>query len=174
MSRNIVLVGFMGTGKSSAGRMVAQRLGMQFVDMDEEIVRREGKSVPELFRERGEAAFRAIERALTVELSGKTGMVISTGGGIVLNPDNIRDLQRNGMVICLQAAPDEILTRIGHDANRPLLQGGEKLERISALLAERKPLYDAIPDQIMTAGHAPSDTAEAVIALYHKNLRFDR
>jgi len=174
MSRNIVLVGFMGTGKSSAGRMVAQRLGMEFVDMDEEIVRREGKSVPELFRERGEAAFRAIERALTVELSGKTGMVISTGGGIVLNPDNIRDFQRNGMVICLQAAPDEILARIGRDANRPLLQGGEKLERISTLLAERKPLYDAIPDQIITAGHTPADTAEAVVAHYHKNLRFDR
>lgn len=166
--KNIVLVGFMGTGKSSAGRIIAERLGMTFVDMDDEIVRREGVTIPEIFRDRGEPAFRAIERAMVVELAQKTGMVISTGGGIVLNPDNIRDFSATGIVICLQAKPETILKRVEHDTNRPLLAGGDKLQKISDLLAKRQPLYDAIPHHIPTEGHRPADTAEAVIALCNK------
>lgn len=161
--RNIVLVGFMGTGKSSAGKNLAQKLGMEFLDMDDEIVRREGCSIPEIFRDRGEPAFRQLERALVVELAARRNLVISTGGGIVLNPDNIRDFSATGYVICLQAKPTSILARVGHDTNRPLLQGGDKLAKISELLAKRQPLYDAIPFQIDTEGHKPADTAEAIV-----------
>lgn len=161
--KNIILVGFMGTGKSSAGRIIASRCAMDFLDMDDEIVRREGCSIPEIFRERGEPAFRALERALVQELAGRSNLVISTGGGIVLNPDNIADFSRTGHVFCLQARPETILGRVEHDQNRPLLQGGDKLAKISELLAKRQPLYDAIPLQIDTEGHQPADTADEVI-----------
>ncbi len=161
---NIVLVGFMGTGKSSAGRILAERLGMNFIDMDDEIVRREGVTIPEIFRDRGEPAFRALERALVIELAAQSGYVVSTGGGIVLNPDNLRDFARTGRVFCLHATPEAILKRVEHDTNRPLLQGGDKLARISELLAKRQPLYDAIPDRIDTDGHQPADTAAAILA----------
>lgn len=171
VSKNIVLVGFMGTGKSSAGRIVAERLGMKFLDMDDEIVRQEGCSIPDIFRDRGEPAFRAIERAMVGQLAAREGLVVSTGGGIVLNPDNVRDFSRTGLVVCLQARPEAILRRVEHDTNRPLLQGGDKLAKISELLAKRQHLYDAIPHQIQTEGQTPADTAVAVIALY-KNLRF--
>jgi shikimate kinase len=160
---NIILVGFMGTGKSSAGRLIAERLNMEFVDMDDEIVRREGCSIPDIFRDRGEPAFRELERALVIELANRSNLVISTGGGIVLNPDNIRDFSRTGSVFCLQAKPESILRRVEHDQNRPLLQGGDRLTKISELLARRQPLYDAIPRQIDTEGHKPADTADAVI-----------
>jgi len=161
--KNIILVGFMGTGKSSAGRMIASRLSMDFIDMDDEIVRREGCSIPEIFRDRGEPAFRALERALVQELAGRTNLVISTGGGIVLNPDNIADFSRTGYVFCLQARPETILRRVEHDQNRPLLQGGDKLTKISELLARRQAMYDAIPLQIDTEGHQPEDTARVII-----------
>ncbi|HMP90014.1 MAG TPA: shikimate kinase [Kiritimatiellia bacterium] len=164
--RNIILVGFMGTGKSSAGRLIAERLGLEFIDMDDEITRREGCSIPDIFRDRGEPAFRAIERDLVVELSNRTGLVISTGGGIVLNPDNILDFSRKGLVVCLQASPETVLRRVEKDQNRPLLQGGDRMAKINELLAKRKTLYDAIPAQIDTEGHTPADTADAVIRHY--------
>lgn len=166
--KNIVLVGFMGTGKSSAGRIVAERLGMKFIDMDDEIVRREGCSIPDIFRDRGEPAFRALERALVQELAGQEGYVVSTGGGIVLNPDNIRDFSATGLVICLTAQPETVLKRVEHDTNRPLLAGGDKLQKITELQAKRQPLYDAIPHKIPTEGHRPADTADAVVAMYNQ------
>jgi len=156
----------MGTGKSSAGRLVAERLEMEFLDMDDEIVRREGCSIPDIFRDRGEPAFREIERALVIELSNRTGLVISTGGGIVLNPENIRDFSRRGLVICLHAAPETILRRVEKDQNRPLLQGGDRMAKITDLLGRRQALYDAIPVKIDTEGHQPSDTADAIIQTY--------
>jgi len=163
--QNIVLVGFMGTGKSSAGKIAAERLGMEFIDMDDEIVRREGCSIPDIFRDRGEPAFRDLERALVVELAGQTGKVISTGGGIVLNPDNISDFHRTGLVICLLARPETILRRVEKDTNRPLLQGADRLARITELLEKRRALYEAIPCRIETEGHRPADTAEAIIRM---------
>ncbi len=162
---NIVLVGFMGTGKSSAGRLLAEQLEMTFIDMDDEIVRREGVSIPEIFRDRGEPAFRAIERALVVELAAGTNHVISTGGGVVLNPDNMHDFCRTGRVFNLRAKPETVLKRVEHDTNRPLLQGGDRLAKITELLGKRQALYDAIPYQIDTEGHKPADTAAAIIRM---------
>ncbi len=164
VSKNIVLVGFMGTGKSSAGRILAERLGMTFVDMDDEIVRRAGRPIPEIFRDQGEPAFRAMERALAVELAARSGLVISTGGGIVLNPDNLRDFSASGLVFCLRASPETVLRRVEHDTNRPLLQGEDRLTRIRELLAKRQALYDAIPRQIDNEGHKPADTADVLVS----------
>jgi shikimate kinase len=165
---NIVLVGFMGTGKSTVGRLLAARLGRPFVDMDEEIERRAGRPIPEIFAREGEPAFRRLERALVRELSARSGLVIAPGGGIVLDPANVADFARSGLVACLAAAPATILARVGQDPHRPLLQGGDPLGRIVALLDRRRDLYEAIPFRIDTDGLAPEAVAERVLARFRE------
>jgi shikimate kinase len=165
-TQNIVLVGFMGTGKSATGKVLAKRLGREFLDMDTLIEKREGKSIAAIFAEDGEPHFRKLERALVQELAGCSGLVIAPGGGIVLNPDNIADFGRSGLVVCLKATPETILKRVGNDTNRPLLQGGDKLQKIKDLLGKRKALYDAVPHGIDTDGQTPEQTADAVLALF--------
>jgi shikimate kinase len=164
--RNIVLVGFMGTGKTHMGRELSERLGLAFVDMDDCIVERAGKPIPEIFADDGEAAFRAIERQIVVDLSAESGRVIATGGGVVLNADNIRDYSREGLVICLSATPEVILARVEHDTNRPLLFADDKMEKIRTLLDSRQSLYDAIPNQIDTSALTADEVVERIVALY--------
>lgn len=164
--RNIVLVGFMGTGKSVTGRALARRLGRRFVDLDTLIEEREGMSIPRIFAERGEPEFRRLERALVRELAAQGDLVIAPGGGIVLNPDNIRDFAATGLVVCLRASPEMILSRVGHDANRPLLQTDDKLGRIRELLGKRQALYDAIPHQFETDGKTDEQVAAEILAVF--------
>lgn len=161
---NLILVGFMGTGKTSTGRALAARLGREFVDMDALIEQREGRTIPDIFAASGEPYFRALERALVRELAARRALVIAPGGGIVLNPDNIRDFAATGRVCCLRASPEIIVKRIGRDTNRPLLQANDKLGRIRDLLAKRQPLYDAIPFQIDTDGKTPEAVADEILA----------
>ncbi len=163
---NIVLVGFMGTGKTSAGKAVAAQLGMTFVDMDDVLVERQGKPVARIFAEDGEPHFRVLERALVRELAGRRGLVIGTGGGVVLNPENIADFARTGVVICLAADPQTIFRRVEHDTGRPLLAGGDKLARIRQLYAARQPLYEAIPLRVETAGLTVEQAAARIAALH--------
>jgi shikimate kinase len=167
-TRNIVLVGFMGTGKTTVGKPLAQRLDMTFLDMDDEIVRREQMPVSRIFAEKGEPHFRALERALAVELAGRTGLVIGTGGGIVLNPDNIRDFSRTGLVVCLSLEPATIVERLAGDASRPLLAGDDKLRKIRDILDKRRPLYDAIPHQIDRNTLDVAQTVNQIIALVER------
>lgn len=163
---NLVLVGFMGTGKSAVGRRAARRLGRRLVDMDTLIEQREGRPIPEIFREAGEPHFRALERALVVELAAERGLVISTGGGVVVNPDNIADFSRTGVVVCLAATPETILARVGHDTHRPLLQAPDRMARIADLLEKRRPLYEAIPDRIDTTGLSADAVADRVLDIF--------
>ena len=140
---NIVLTGFMGTGKTTVGRLLAEQLGYEFVDTDALIEERHG-TIPEIFRSRGEEAFRQIERQLSSELAGRQRLVIATGGRLMLDPDNVASLTRNGRVFCLVATPDEIFDRITADeagVERPLLSVPEPRQRIVELLAERSPEY---------------------------------
>jgi len=162
---NIVLVGFMGTGKSSVGRAVAGLLGMSFVDMDDVIELRAKKKISAIFAEEGEKHFRSLERALVKELSAQTGLVIACGGGVVLNPDNISDYSRTGTVICLMADPDTILKRVSGSSHRPLLEGDEKSKKIISLLESRRALYGAIPIRIDTSTMSVADVAGEVIRL---------
>ena len=142
-SRNIVLTGFMGTGKTTVGRLLADKLGYEFVDTDEVIEERHG-TIAEIFRTRGEDAFRRIERELAAELAARDRLVIATGGRLMLDPQNVSSLSRNGRVFCLVATPDEIFDRVTHDTSateRPLLAVPDPRQRIVELLAERSPDY---------------------------------
>jgi shikimate kinase len=162
---NIVLVGFMGTGKTSVGQCLAQRLDMTFLDMDDLIVERRGKSIPEIFSEDGEPHFRSLERELVKELAAKTGLVVGAGGGIVINPDNISDFSATGLVVCLTATPQEILSRVGSDTNRPLLAVDDKLKKINDLLESRRELYAAVPGQVDTSGLTVAEVVDKIIEL---------
>ena len=148
--KNIVLVGFMGTGKTSVGLSLADRLGMTFLDMDDMIVEREERTIPEIFATDGEEYFRSLERSIVRELAEREGLVVATGGGIVLNRDNIDDFERTGLVVCLSAAPEVILARVEADTNRPLLEGDDKMVKITDLLNKRQALYDAVNCQVET------------------------
>jgi shikimate kinase len=163
---NIVLVGFMGAGKSAAGRRVAERLGYRYVDMDAAIEERTGLTIPQLFEREGEPRFRERERDLVGELAGRSRLVVSTGGGVVLNPLNIAAFERQGVVICLTADLDTILARIGSETHRPLLAGGDRREKARALLEKRKPFYDAIRHQIDTSNLTPDEVADRILELY--------
>lgn len=164
--RNIVLVGFMGSGKTTVGKIIAEQTGMPLVDMDALIVERAGKSINEIFADDGEPHFRQLERELVQELAAKQGQIISTGGGIVLNPDNIADFERTGLVVCLLVDAETVLDRVRHDSSRPLL-AGDKAAKILELLESRKALYGAVTHKIDTSGRAsPNPTAQEIIELY--------
>lgn len=142
---NIVLAGFMGSGKSAVGRALAQRLGWKFVDTDTLITDRAGKDIPAIFEEEGEEGFRAREREAITSLAGRTRLVVATGGGTPTDPDNLNNLRSLGPIVHLRAMPDTILKRIGAAGDRPLLAGAsdrkERLARIRVLLDERNPAY---------------------------------
>ena len=167
--RNIVLVGFMGTGKTTVGQLLAKQTGMPLIDMDTLIEERAGKTINDIFAEEGEPHFRTLEHEMVQELATREGQVISTGGGIVLNPDNIADFEKTGLVVCLLANAETVLDRVRHDTTRPLL-AGDKETKIIELLETRKPLYEAITHKIDTNGRpSPEPTVTEIIKLYESN-----
>ncbi len=162
---NIILTGFMGTGKTTVGQAVAERLGRWFVDMDAAIERRAGKPVSAIFSQDGEPAFREMEAALCRELAGERNLVIATGGGALASAANRAALAESGLVICLDASTDAILARLHQTRDRPLLAGPDRRERVEALLAERAAAYAAIPHHIDTDGLTVDQVVERVIRL---------
>lgn len=167
--RNIVLVGFMGSGKTTVGKLVSEQTGMPLVDMDTIIEERAGKTINEIFAVDGEPHFRRLERELVQELAAGQNQIISTGGGIVLNPDNIADFEKTGLVVCLLADAETVLDRVKHDTTRPLL-AGDKEAKVLEILASRKHLYESIAHKIDTSGRpSPTPTAQEIIDLYESN-----
>jgi len=158
----------MGTGKTTVGRLLAEQTQMPLVDMDAEIEAQAGKSISEIFAQEGEPHFRQLERAMTQKLASRSGQIISTGGGIVLNPKNVFDYAQSGLVVCLQADTETILKRLQHDTSRPLLEG-DKQKNIRQLFETRKALYAAIPYQIDTSGQTPAQIAAQIIEQYQTN-----
>ena len=138
---NLIITGFMGTGKTVVGRMLARRMGLRFVDCDELIERRAGTTISEIFRRQGEPAFRAMERKIVREVTEQSGQVIATGGGAVKDPRNVRRLRGSGTMICLHARPEVIWRRLKHMKDRPLLRVADQRKRIEELLAERARFY---------------------------------
>ncbi len=162
---NIILTGFMGTGKTTAGQAVAERLGRWFVDMDAVIERRAGKPVSAIFRDEGEPAFRRLEAELCRELARERNLVIAAGGGALIDEENRRALGESGLLICLAAPVDALLARLEGDADRPLLAGPDRRARVEALLAQRAAAYAAMPHHIDTGGLTVEQTAERIIRL---------
>jgi shikimate kinase len=149
---NLILTGFMGTGKSSLGRRLAKELNYKFVDTDQLIEDRLGKTITELFQDEGEAVFRKLEAELVQELAKRQGLVIATGGGLMMNPDNVATLEQTGQILCLVATPEEILERISlQPGTRPLLKDPNPLQKITELLEQRATTYGQFT-QISTSG----------------------
>ncbi|HYH04649.1 MAG TPA: shikimate kinase [Bacillota bacterium] len=164
----IVLIGFMGTGKSSLGRLLAEELGYQFIDTDQIIEERQQRSIAEIFRSDGEAGFRKLEAELAQELRMADRLIVATGGGFPLNPENIRAVRDNGIVIALTATPEAIYQRVVREQHRPLLVEGDPLERITALLEARNGIYQNSDLTIDTTGKSLTEMATAIIVELRK------
>jgi shikimate kinase len=149
---SLYLVGMMGAGKSTVGRLLARRLKLRFFDCDHEIERRCGVKIPLVFEIEGEAGFRAREAETVAELSELPGIVLATGGGAVLLEENRRRLAARGTVIYLRARPEDLYSRVRNDRNRPLLATADPLARLRELHRERDPLYRAIADVVVDTG----------------------
>lgn len=151
-SHNVYLVGMMGAGKTSVGKVLARRLGKTFYDSDHEVVRRTGACIPLIFEIEGEAGFRARESAVIRELTALRGIVLATGGGAILSGENCEILKSTGCVVYLRASVQELWYRTRHDKNRPLLHTADPLVTLSQLHAERDPLYCEIADIVADSG----------------------
>jgi shikimate kinase len=160
---NVILTGFMGTGKSTVGRRVADLLKIPFFDVDDTIQRQTGRSISELFRSKGEASFRALESATVQELSMQEKALISTGGGALLNPQNREFLQKRGILVCLTARAGTLLERLKDDLTRPLLEGENMKERIDRLMQEREAVYALCPVQVTTDDKTIEQVAQEVV-----------
>lgn len=164
--RNVVLTGFMGTGKTTIGRALAAQLGYEFVDTDDVIEARHGP-IPAIFAEHGEGTFRRYEREVAEELAGRHGLVIATGGRMMIDAVNAEHLSGTGEVFCLVATIDTILDRVAPEGDagpRPMLDGDDVRGTIERLLAERAPVY-ATFRAVETDGRAPDDIAAEIAAL---------
>jgi len=151
-SCNIFLVGLMGAGKTTIGKLLARQRGLEFIDSDQEIVARCGVSIPTIFEIEGEAGFRKREVAMIDELSRRDGIVLATGGGAVLLEENRAALKARGTVVYLRCQPQELYLRTRHDKNRPLLQTDDPLRKLKDLYALRHPLYMQVADMVLESG----------------------
>ena len=138
---NLALIGFMGTGKTSVGRLVADNLGFEFLDTDELIQSHTGRSIADIFAKDGEPAFRALEKQVIQEISTRVKMVIATGGGLPTIAENLAVLKSFALVVCLWASPEKIWERVRHQSHRPLLHDANPQKKIRELLAVREPFY---------------------------------
>ena len=163
----IVLIGYRGTGKSAVGRELATRLRCELISTDAEIVKRAKQSIPEIVAKYGWEYFRDLESTVCRDLADRDQVVIDTGGGAVLRPQNVEVLKRNGKLIWLTATPDTITARIGGDTQRPSLTGTKSfLEEITEVLRDRTPKYQAAADHVIkTDGRSIQQLVEAVLAL---------
>lgn len=163
MSRNIVLIGFMGTGKSVVGRRLAHRLGRQFVDTDTALEEVTGLSIPAFFERYGVIRFRSEESILVKKLTHQGNLVIATGGGTVLNPDNVKYLRQNGILIRLTASPEVLHKRLRNNKNRPLLKRVNLKETVDRLLAEREHAYDMAEYMVDTGAVSPEHVVTQIV-----------
>ncbi len=166
--QNLFIVGPMGVGKTTIGKLLAERLKRPFLDTDKVIIERCGADIPWIFDVEGEAGFRKREAQVCDELTQQQGMVIATGGGIVLNPDNRRNLSSRGIVIYLRASIEELVARTAKDKNRPLLQTSDPRSVIERILEEREPLYLDVADHVIDT---KNDGARAGVAQILKAIQ---
>lgn len=162
---NIVLIGYRGAGKSAVGRVLARRLGRELVSTDAEIVKRAGRSIPEIVEHQGWESFRDLESLVCRELGGRDNLIIDTGGGAILRPQNVEVLKQNGRFCWLTAGVDTLAGRIGRSNERPSLTGTKSfVDEIAEVLAERLPKYEAAADwTVATEGLTINQVAEQIL-----------
>lgn len=162
--KNIIMVGFMGSGKTTVGKILAKKLGLEFFDTDRKIEEAQGMKITEIFEKKGEPFFRSLERDIACDISESENTVIGTGGGMVKNDEIMRLLKKNGIVVYLKATPEKLAYNLRNDNTRPLLMGGDKLEKIRTVLEERQPLYEEVSDITVSINRkTPKKVAEEII-----------
>lgn len=167
MARNIVLTGFMGSGKTSVGKITAANLGYDFIDIDSYIEEKHNKKISEIFKEKGEDYFRNIETDAVNELAGRENTVIATGGGTVIKKENIKALRKNGVIIFLYCDASVVMKRVGKDESRPLLK--DKTERdIENMINHRREFYQNNDYEIDVSAITPIEVAKKVVVNYNK------
>lgn len=165
-AKNIVLVGLMGSGKSSIGRTIAKRLGRRFIDTDRYIERKAGKTIAEIFNLDGEVKFRAFEREVIKKISQYVGIVIATGGGAIKDPENFKCLKESGWIIALYASPATLYKRISGKRIRPLLlEEEDPVKKLEEIFNERKSMYAQADFQVDTENKEIDQIADEVISL---------
>ena len=167
---NIVLIGYRGTGKSVVGKLLAKRLGMQYIGMDAAIVAKSGMSIPEIVEKSGWINFRDRESDEARELAGCDNIIIDTGGGVIERPENIKTLQKNACLFWLKASVETIVSRIQDDSERPALTSGKTfIEEISEVLERRIPKYKSAANyEIDTDESTPKQIADKIIEIWKK------
>mgnify|MGYP006272842727 CR=1 FL=1 len=166
---NIVLIGFMGVGKTTVAKILANELSMKFVETDLIIEERAGKSIPEIFNDNGENAFRRIESDVIRAVSNKDNLVISCGGGVVTNNINISNLKKNGKIILLTAREENIINRVKDSEQRPLLNTKEWETTLHNLLVKREPIYKKASDFVIETDElGPEEVADKVASIFEK------
>jgi shikimate kinase len=168
---NLALIGFMGTGKTSVGRLVADQLGFEFLDTDELIQIRTGRTIADIFAKEGEPAFRQLERQIVQELSTREKTVIATGGGLPTNAENLAALKSFALVICLWASAEKIWERVRNQSHRPLLHDADPQKKIRDLLAVRKPFYHQADVLINTDLRSVREAAQQIALQFKLALR---
>jgi shikimate kinase len=163
--KNVYLVGFMGTGKTTIGKELARLMGRKFIDIDQEIERRQGQTVAEIFAQQGESAFRGSEEQVALELAQASNRVVATGGGTILNPRIFEAFDGSGFLICLYTQQEDLVDRLQRTDKRPLLQGQSEDEvraRVELLLEERKAVYDKVNLRLDTTHLTPLTAARKI------------
>jgi shikimate kinase len=166
-NRNIALTGFMAVGKSAVGRTLAKRLRRRFLDLDRVIEKAEGMKVRDIFAQKGQPYFRQREKEALAQVLQGGDQVIATGGGVVMDEDNVRLLRERALLICLTASTDALARRVGNGGKRPLLRGADRKERIEELLREREPKYAQADAIIDTTDLTIDQVVDRVIELIH-------
>jgi shikimate kinase len=165
--QNIALTGFMAVGKSAVGRHLARRLKRRFVDLDRVIEKSAGSKVRQIFSEKGELYFRKLEKEALAQVLGQEGQVIATGGGVIMDEENLNLLREKAFLICLTASTDVLLKRAGNGAKRPLLKAPNRKERIEELLKARKEKYSLAHSSIDTTDLTVDQVVDKIIELLH-------
>ncbi|MGI6265270.1 MAG: shikimate kinase [Acutalibacteraceae bacterium] len=163
--RNVVLCGFMGCGKSTVGRLLAEKTGRSFVDMDAYIEKEAGMTVAAIFERYGEADFRRREREACAALAGQDGLVIAAGGGALTFPENAAALRKTGDIVLMRVTPETVLRRLEGDTTRPLLARPDKEAAVRELMAKRQPLYRQAAAFSVDANGDPASVAAAILAV---------
>lgn len=166
--KNIVLLGFMGTGKTTVAKELSRRLKKEYVEIDDLIEKDQKDTIENIFKNKGETYFRQVEKNITKKISQKEDLVISTGGGVVLDEENIKNLKKNGILICLEANPKVILERVKKETQRPLLKVKNPKQRIKELLEKRRPFYQKADFYIDTSNLSIQEVADKIVEIYLK------